>query len=101
VERINFIAKELSDISQPGVRDMIAWLDAKHNGVLTPEQLVNGCLTLLGALDVDDETRTALLDFASADGELNLKNHQSGDAAEQRVGNMLRMIAATREYQLA
>ena len=101
VERINFIAKELSDISQPGVRDMIAWLDAKHHGVLTPEQLVNGCLSLLGALDVDDETHAALLDFASAEGELNLQNHQPGDAAEQRVGNMLRMIAATREYQLA
>jgi hypothetical protein len=50
---------------------------------------------------VDDETRTALVDFATAEGELHLRAHQPGDASEQRVGHLLRMIAATREFQLA
>ena len=36
---------------------LAAQRDKEVRGVLTPEQLVNGCLTLLGALDVDEETR--------------------------------------------
>jgi hypothetical protein len=50
---------------------------------------------------VEDETRAALVEFAARDGELHLQGHQPGDPAEQRIGNMLRIIAATREFQLA
>jgi hypothetical protein len=50
---------------------------------------------------VHDETRAALVEFAAMEGALHLKGHQSGDPSEQRVGNMLRMIASTREFQLA
>jgi len=34
-------------------------------------------------------------------GDLNLKDHQPGDEAEQRVANMLRLVASSREFQLA
>ena len=101
VERINFIAKELSNVRNPGVRAIIDRLAAEPGGTLTPAQLVDQCLDLLGPLAVDDETRAALVDFAAADGELHLQDHQPGDTSEQRVGNMLRMIASTREFQLA
>jgi hypothetical protein len=52
-------------------------------------------------LEVDAETRDTLIEFAAQEGDLNLRGHQPGDAAEVRVGNVLRMIASTREYQLA
>jgi hypothetical protein len=52
-------------------------------------------------LAVDDKTRAALVEFAGTEGDLHLKDRQPGDASEQRVGNMLRMIASTREFQLA
>ena len=101
VERINFVAKELSDVSKPGVRAIIDRLAAADGGVLTPAQLVHGCLDLMGPLTVDEETDAALIDYAAQDGALDLSARQAGDAGEQRVGNMLRVIAATREYQLA
>jgi hypothetical protein len=101
LERINFIVKELSNVQNPGVRDIIDRLAAEPGGALTPERLVDRCLDLLGALSVQDETRAALVEFAAMEGELHLKEHQPGDASEQRVGNMLRMIASTREFQLA
>ena len=101
VERINFITKELSNVRNPGVRAIIDRLAAEPGGTLTPEQLVDQCLDLVGPLAVHDDTRAALIEFAARDGALQLKGHQPGDAAEQRVGNMLRMIAATREFQLA
>jgi hypothetical protein len=55
----------------------------------------------VGPLSVHDDTRTALVEFAAREGKLDLKESQPGDACEQRVGNMLRMIASTREFQLA
>ena len=102
VERVNFVAQELSSLDKPGVRAIIDRLAAENGGTLTPEQLVDQCLDLLGPVAVEDDTRTALVDFAAAGGgALNLSGHQPGDAAEQRVSNVLRIIASTREYQLA
>jgi uncharacterized protein (DUF1800 family) len=101
LERLNFIAKELSNVSNPGVQAIIDRLAAEDGGTLTPAQLVDQCLDLMGPLTVDDETRAALVAFATTEGDLHLKGRQPGDASEQRVGNLLRMIVSTREFQLA
>jgi len=101
LERINFIAKELSNVQNSGVRAIIARLAAENGGTLMPEQLVDRCLDLVGPLSVHDDTRAALVEFAAMDGALQLKGHRPGDPSERRVGNMLRMIASTREFQLA
>jgi hypothetical protein len=69
--------------------------------VLTPQHLLDRCLDLGGPIAVGDDTRTALINLAAVDGDLDLRQHQAGDEAEKRVGNMLRMIASTREFQLA
>ena len=68
---------------------------------MTPEQFVDQCLDLVGPLAVSDETRATLIAFAARDGDLHLQERQPGDTSEQRVGNLLRMIASTREFQLA
>ena len=102
VERVNFAAKELSDVSSSGVRSIIDRLEAGADlGVLDPANLADGCLDLLGPIEVSDETRSVLVEYAARLGDLDLNGHQPGDLAEQRVGNMLRLVAATREYQLA
>jgi uncharacterized protein (DUF1800 family) len=101
VERINFVARELGNAQHPGVRAIIDRLAAMPGGTLTPAQLVDQCLELLGPVAVEDDTRAALIEFATLDGDLHLQEHQPGDLAEQRVANMLRMIAATKEFQLA
>ena len=101
VERINFVARELSNVQNPGVRAIIERLAAAPAGSLTPGQLVEHCLDMLGLLSVDDETRAALVECVAAEGPLDLTGHQPGDAAEQRVAHVLRLIASTREFQLA
>jgi uncharacterized protein (DUF1800 family) len=96
VERINFAAAQVSDVDKPGVRKIVERLRAM--GELTPEQFLDACLDLIGPLRVSDTTRAALLDFANKGGALRLT---PGDrAAEQRVGEMLSVIVATREFQL-
>src|SRR5437870_1206917 len=63
VERVNFGAKQLGDVSKPGVQRLIARLRAQ--GELSPAQLVDSCLDLLGPLTVNAKTHAALLKFAS------------------------------------
>lgn len=101
VERINFVAKEMSNISSPGVRSIIDRLARENDGVLTPEMLVDQCLDLVGPIDVSDYTRASLLEYAARDGAIDLRGHHQGDAAEQRVGNLLRLVTSTRGFQLA
>ncbi len=96
VERINFASAQVGDIDKPGVRKIIARLTAM--GELSPDAFVDALLDLMGPLRVGDNTRRALLDFASKGGALRL---EAGDrAAGQRVGEMLSLIVATREFQL-
>lgn len=101
IERINFIARELSDVSRPGVRSIIGRLARENGGLLSPEQLVDRCLDLAGPIEVSDDTRTTLVEYAAVEGPLDLREHQLGDPAEQRVGNLLRLVASTRAFQLA
>ena len=101
VERVNFAGKELSDTDSPGVRAIIDRLAETGDGVLSPAEFADGCVDLLGPIVVGEDTRSVLVDYASRQGDLDLRERLPGDDAEKRVGNMLRLIAATREYQLA
>jgi hypothetical protein len=97
--RINFVAELIGDPSLPGVRAIIDRLKAK--GTLTPEQLVDGCLDLLGPVEVGAETRQELLDQAKEWGPISWDSETNAQTADQRVGEMLQLIVATREYQFA
>ena len=45
-------------------------------------------------------SRYALEPVAARKGDLVLKGHQPGDDAENRVGDLLRLVVSTREFQL-
>ena len=100
VERVNFVAKELSDPSKPGIRRIIDRISSQ-GGTLSPEALVDQCLDLVGPIEVGDQTREALVDFASIGGDLDAGSLEEGGANAQRVGDILRLVASTREFQLA
>jgi uncharacterized protein (DUF1800 family) len=57
--RINFMAEKVGDISAPGVRNIINRL--KPRGPLSPEQLVDACLDLLGPVEVSADSKQQLL----------------------------------------
>ena len=56
--RVNFCAEKIGDPSLPGVRAIINRLKAKGN--LSPDQLVDGCLDLLGPMVIRDDTKQEL-----------------------------------------
>jgi uncharacterized protein (DUF1800 family) len=95
VERINFAAAQVGDTSKPGVQKIVERLRAM--GDLAPEAFVDACLDLMGPMEVSDTSREALVSFATKGGDLRLNQ---GAAEEQRVGEMLQLIVATREFQL-
>jgi Protein of unknown function (DUF1800) len=97
--RINFVAEHIGNPSLPGVRAIINRLKAK--APLSPEQLVDGCLDLLGPYEVAAETRQELIDQAKEWGQLRWDSEANAKTADQRVGEMLQLIVATREYQFA
>jgi uncharacterized protein (DUF1800 family) len=93
MSRVNFVAEMVGNVQLPGVRDIVNRL--KQQGPLSPEALVDACLDLLGPLEVDEATRQELLEQAREGGTLRW---DAADA-EQRVGEMLQLIVAMREYQ--
>ena len=98
VRRVNFAANLLGDTTLPGVRSVIDNL--RSRGTLSAQEFVDGCLDLIGPLEVSESTRRELLDQAKSGGELRWSNGESKDS-EQRVGTMLALIAASRDYQFA
>ena len=74
----------------------LAWASSRiFPRAKTPEQLVDGCLDLLGPVEVGDDTKKELVGAAKQWGELNWDN----PTATQHTAEMLQLIAATREYQ--
>lgn len=101
VERVNFASQELGNVRNPGVRAIIDRLALEGGDILSPEALVDRCLDVLGPISVSDETHATLVEFVVRQGDVHLAGHQPGDDAEQRVGDVLRLVTATREFQLA
>jgi uncharacterized protein (DUF1800 family) len=97
--RINFVASQVGNPSLPGVRAIIDRLKAR--GKLSPDQLVDGCLDLLGPVEVGSDTRKELSDQAKKWGELSWDDNTKAQTATQHIGEMLQLIVATREYQFA
>ena len=100
VERINSAALEMNDVTQPGVRNIIGRLQAV-GAVLSPAEFVDGCLEATGQFEASNETRVQLVRYAGRLGNLHFDREDSLACTEHRVADMLQMITATREYQLA
>ena len=99
MRRVNFAAELVGDTSNPGVQSMVSRLQAQN--AHTPEQMVDGCLDLLGPLEVSPESRTELVEFATERGEFKWDNAEAQRASSERVGELLQLIVSLREFQYA
>ena len=99
MRRVNFAAELVGDTSNPGVQSMISRLHAQD--ARTPEQLVDGCLDLLGPLEVDPESRTELIEFAAEHGEFKWDTPEAQTTSSERIGELLQLIVSLREFQYA
>lgn len=93
VQRINFTADLVGDLTYPGVQEIVKTL-AAEGPTMSAEALVDGCLRLLGHYELADETRSMLVEQAAKHGELRTDT----EAFSRHVCQMLQMIVATKEY---
>ncbi len=98
-ERVNFAVNQFADLSAPGVRDIIDRL--AQNGTLSPDELVDRCLDLVGPLEVGDKTRSALSAYADSVGDVDLSTNESRTENAGNISRLLQLIVASREYQFA
>ena len=99
VRRINFVADRVGDLSLPGVRDIVDRVRAQ--GTISPERLVESCLDFMGPVEVGERTFQQLLDHSEHEREVSWDTQEESDASARRVAEVLQLIAASREYQLA
>jgi uncharacterized protein (DUF1800 family) len=99
-ERINFAVNQVADAAKPGLKDIVNRLGAGGGGV-APEELVDRCLDLVGPLEVSDDAREGLLQYAQAVGELRFDTDTEREESRSCIVRMVQLIVATREYQFA
>ncbi len=92
--RVNFIADHVANAGLPGVKSIID--DMKAAGVTTPEQLMAAALDHMGYVELADDTREQLTEYAKSNGDLDWSDEA---VAGTRIGELLAMIGATTEYQ--
>ncbi len=100
VRRVNLMADNLGDATKPGTRYIIDRLASR--GGMSPEELVDGCLEIMGYIRLESETRQEYIDYVKAEAGSEVKRGVSKkevQAFEQLVTNVLRHIASSKEYQ--
>ena len=100
VERVNSAALEMGDVSRPGVQAALHRIRSSGES-LPPEAFVDACLDAVGQFEVADSTRESLVNHAQREGMIEFSGRGAESCAESRVAEMLQLIVATREYQLA
>ncbi|MDH3601266.1 MAG: DUF1800 family protein, partial [Candidatus Tectomicrobia bacterium] len=99
MQRVNFTAELVGDVNRPGIKDLIDRLQAQ--GVRTPAEVVDGCLDLMGPLEVSESSREGLIGFTEDGGDFSWDSADQVEASAARVSELLQLIVATREYNFA
>ena len=100
VERINAAGAEMRDANRPGVRAIINRV-RQRGDILPPAQFAAACLDAAGMFEVTTGTMDSLVHLAATWGAVRFDRDDAVACSEQRVTEMLQLIVASREYQLA
>jgi uncharacterized protein (DUF1800 family) len=100
MSRVNFASRQFADVNKPGVQAIIEYV-RDQGPRLSPEQVVDACLEVMGPLNVDGRTRWQLVDYMAATGDIEFETDADSSCAAERIRELLQLIVATREYQLA
>jgi len=99
MQRVNFTADLVGDMSRPGIADLLNRLRAR--GSQTPAEVVDACLDLMGPLEMSQKSRDGLIGFIEEGGNFSWDTDADAQVSTDRVSELLQLIVATREYQFA
>ncbi len=100
VERINAAGAEMRDLSRPGVSAIVDRVRSAGDAQ-SSRQLAEACLDAVGMFEVSETTLNSLTELAAPWGEVRFDRENAVACSEERVAEMLQLIVASREYQLA
>jgi len=98
IDRINFASAMLGNTELPGVRSMVNRLMDLGESP-SSEQFLDGCLDLLGPMELAEETHGQLVSHLDSGGALKHGTKDEQDEFARRAGETLQMIATTSEFQ--
>ncbi len=98
--RINFATEQFSDLQKPGVRAIVDRIKGQSVRV-PPEQAVDACLDLMGMITLSDNCRQEIVDQAAEGGDIEFGSEEADSTSSERIMDILRLVASSREYQLA
>ena len=101
IERVNFVAEELSNIKLPGIERMIQHIVASDTSKISPEELLDRCLDILGPISVSEDTYSILTSYVSKLGDIDLSDRGTDSSISKRIANLLGLIGSCREFQMA
>ena len=97
VERVNFMTRMVGDVGRPGIAAFVEGLKKTPN--LSPDELVDACLDLLGLAELGPDAKHELLSHASESGDLVWNGDT--ESSTERALEMLQLVVSLREYQRA
>lgn len=100
IERVNFAAETLGDTSAPGVIAMIERITTGRHQI-SPDELLDACLYEMGCIELKETTKRILIENLDASPVLDCASGGDRSAFDEVVAQMLRLIVASREYQMA
>ena len=99
VERMNFASEELGNINTPGSQNLFESVETDNGVVVSPERLVDICLDHLGSINVQNDTRSKLVDFAAKNGEVHISDNGLDESSKVNISGILKLIVASPEFQ--
>ena len=102
MNRVNFVADRVRNTELPGVSDIVRRVAPMPNrgSSMTADALVDRCLELIGPLEVEEETRRELVEQVADGGPISWGTDEAYASSTRLVGDVLALIAGTREYQM-
>jgi uncharacterized protein (DUF1800 family) len=94
VKRVNFVADRVSNPELSGVQEMVDYVGS-NGSTMTPEELVDRCLDIMGPMAVDERTHGELVAHVATGGDVAVES----DDFAGRTSETFALIASTREYQ--
>ena len=100
MERVNFAAKEISNIDAPGVRTILDRLAEQNGAEYTPTEIVDACLDIMGTPEMDIEMRAALIAHVGIKGDISLTGGEKAASVSSASANSSASSHPPPEYQL-
>ena len=100
IARVNFASERLADTSTPGISaslDRMAGDDAS----LGLDELIDRCLYEMGSIYLDDRSRDVLKADLELPGTVECSGGAGNESFVDTTTQVMQMIAASREYQMA